>query len=66
MKLFKNFFSTSNLPKFNLFIGLTGFGFQIMVLNPWHYQLSKQFKQLHLEIKSIGNSIGNSIDNNKK
>jgi hypothetical protein len=52
--MFRRFFTKSNIPKLNLIIGVIAFGFQTMVLNPWHLQLNKQLNILNQEIKSIG------------
>ena len=52
LKLLKNLFNNNNLPKINLLVGVSAFCFQIIVLNPWHSELSKQFNQLHYEIKT--------------
>ncbi len=54
--MFKNFVSQTNLPKINLIVGLCAFGFQLSILNPWHSQLSKQFNEIHLEIKDLKNN----------
>jgi hypothetical protein len=51
--MFKRFFSKSNIPKLNLIIGVIAFGFQTMVLNPWHLQFDKRIDLLIQEIKSI-------------
>eukprot|EP01033_Poteriospumella_lacustris_P003123 gene3123-2296_t len=44
-------FSRENLPFYGAAVGLTAFSFQVMVLYPWHEELSTQFS-------AIQNAIG--------
>lgn len=41
-------FSRENLPFYGAAVGLTAFSFQVMVLYPWHEELSTQFSAIQV------------------
>ena len=36
------------VPMFGVFVGLSALSFQIFILYPWHYEISKQFEALEV------------------
>mmetsp|Transcript_29626 Transcript_29626/g.40706 ORF Transcript_29626/g.40706 Transcript_29626/m.40706 type:complete len:125 (-) Transcript_29626:178-552(-) len=41
------------IPIVGAFIGLSAFTFQVLVLYPWHHELSKQFDELNVVVKNL-------------
>jgi hypothetical protein len=41
---------TTWVPRISLVVGLAAFSFQILVLFPWHLELSEQFSELKLAV----------------
>jgi hypothetical protein len=46
------------LPLFNLFLGVAGIGFQVLVLYPWHEELSAEFRDLEDAIVDLNARLG--------
>jgi len=40
------------IPRVSLFVGMCAFLFQVLVLYPWHLDLSKQFAELAKSVKN--------------
>lgn len=47
------------LPLFNFIATITVFTFQLTILYPWHYKLSKQIKELNEKIDKYTNASEN-------
>ena len=45
------------LPALGLLVGVAGFSFQILILNPWHYMISKQIKQIENKVDNIDKTL---------
>ena len=44
--MFNKILNSSNIPKLNLLVAITGLSFQVFILNPWHSKINNQLEQL--------------------